>query len=352
MTALRLAEGSPLGPSPSRADEGWEVAWPRPDGPWPVRLRPGASGEPRYGIYDPESGALRTVRPEEDDALPGLPPMLARGTLVAYRPGRRATVRIDGPSPAYAKVVRPRKTVAVARRARGVSAALAGRPGAPATPELLDVDLTLGIVVFAEAPGRPLHRSADAASVDRVASSLVAVHEVDAAGLGLPADEGVGLGRYVRLAADAFPERAPLLRATLQEVVALPRTGAEERRLLHGDLHDKNVVLGRGVTLLDVDMARPGDPAEDVGNLAAHLVLRSLQAGAGAGPGRAATRRLADAYREAGGAAPGPAVRRAAARTLVRLACLYGFRRRWRALVPAVAEEATVWARAWPGPPA
>ncbi len=352
MTAIRLAEAPPRFARPAADGSTWDVAWPRPDGPWPVRLRRPGSGEPAYGIYDPETDDLRPVDPKEDEALPGLAPTLARGRLVAYRPGRRATVRIGGTPPAYAKVVRPRRAAAVAERARVVATALGGRPGAPAVPGLVDVDLVVGVLVFAEAPGRSLHPAADAEAIGRVAASLVELHAVDAAGLGLPTDGGVSLGQYVRLAADAFPDRAAFLRAALQQVTTLPRSRQPDERLLHGDLHDKNVVLGRrGVTLLDLDLARPGSPSDDVGNLAAHLVLRSLQAGEGRGAGRRAARSLVDAYRRAGGSAADDAVRRAMARTLLRLACLYQFRRRWQPLVPALAEEATRWTERWRAEP-
>ena len=355
MTALRLEEAAPAFARPAPGGAMWDVAWPRPEGPWPVRLWDPGAAQPAYGVYDPDTGVLHPVRPEEDPALPGLRWAMARGRLVSYRPGRRATVRLDGSPPAYAKVVRPRRAAVVAQRAGAVAAALAGSPGAPEIPGLADVDLELGLLVFHEVPGRPLHRGADGEALDRVGAALVAVHAVEAAGLGLPTGGGVGLGRYVRLAADAFPERAPLLRAALQEITTLPRPSATRARLLHGDLHDKNVILGpHDVTLLDVDLARSGDPSDDLGNLAAHLVLRSLQAGRGLPSGRRAARRLVDAYRGAGGTAADEAVRREVSRTLLRLACLYQLRRRWQGLVPALAEEAVRWAdhrpRLRPGP--
>ncbi len=52
----------------------------------------------------------------------------------------------------------------------------------------------------------------------------------------------------------------------------------ERLALAHGDLHDGNVVLtGAGVGLLDLDGVVAADPAEDVGNLWARLVLRAVQ---------------------------------------------------------------------------
>jgi hypothetical protein len=98
------------------------------------------------------------------------------------------------------------------------------------------------------------------------------------------------------------------------------------------------------VTLLDLDLAHPGDPAEDVGNLMAHLVLRSLQAGRGLPPGRADAERFLGAYVRSTGSPTDGAVIGSGARTLLRLACLYRFRRPWRNLSRPLAGEGVRWA--------
>jgi hypothetical protein len=330
----------------------WEVVWPRPKGPWPVRLRHGASGALAFGIYDPQTDALQRVRPEEDEALPPLRDLLQAGRLIAYRPGRRATVRLgDGGKARYAKVFRPARARAPRERIRAVTAALKGRP-APGIPEMVEADLTAGVLVFRGAPGLSLHDrlmggpGVSLSILEAVAGSLARLHEFP--GRSLPdGDVPIGLGVYVRLASKAFPEEAGHLRATLQEVVALPRPASTSDRLVHGDLHDRNVLLdGERVTLLDLDLAHAGDPAEDVGNLASHLVLRALQAGRGLAAGRRDADRLVRSYRGAGGSIEDPSVRRVGARTLLRLACLYRFRRPWRHLSPVLAQEAARWATA------
>jgi len=94
------------------------------------------------------------------------------------------------------------------------------------------------------------------------------------------------------------------------------------------------------VALIDLDAAGAGDPAIDVGTLAAHLVLRGLQAGGDPGPGRRMVLSLVRAYVEAGGPAEEPAIGGACARGLFRLACVYVVRPRWRGACPALLEEA------------
>lgn len=330
----------------------WDVVWPRPKGRWPARLRRGPSGALAFGIYDPQTDALERLRPEEDEALPPLRGLLQTGRLIAYRPGRRATVRLGyGEKPRYAKVLRPARASAPRERTRAVTAALKGRAD-PGIPEMVEADLAAGVLIFREAPGRSLHDRLTAGPpvplsiLEAVAGSLARLHDVS--GRSLPAgDDPIGLDEYVRLASETFPEEADHLRAALREVEGLPRPASSGNPLVHGDLHDRNVLLdGERVTLLDLDMAHAGDPAGDVGNLAGHLVLRALQAGRGLAAGRGDADRLIRSYRRAGGSIEDPSVRFVGARTLLRLACLYRFRRPWRHLSPVLAQEALCWATA------
>jgi hypothetical protein len=328
----------------------WDVVWPRPKAPWPVRLRHPASGATAYAVYDRETDVLERIRPEEDESLPALGGLLSAGRLVAYRPGRRATVRLQWRGEArYAKIYRPGRADAPRKRLRAAAAALEGEVGAPALPELVEADLAAGVLVLRGAPGRSMHGRTTSglpvpsSMLDVVARSLARLHE--ASGRSLPdGDAPIGLDEYARIASEAFPEEEGLLLAALQGVVALPPSAAPGARLVHGDLHDRNVLLdGTRVTLLDLDLARAGDPAEDVGNLAAHLFLRALQASRGLA-GRADAERLLRSYYRADGSIDDPAARRFGARTLFRLACLYQFRRPWQHLTPTLAAEALHWA--------
>jgi aminoglycoside phosphotransferase (APT) family kinase protein len=99
--------------------------------------------------------------------------------------------------------------------------------------------------------------------------------------------------------------------------------------LVHGDLHDGNLLLpptGR-VGFIDLDLLHHGDPARDPGNLAAHVVLRTAEARLHAALGHERADAFVNAYLAAGGVASSAAVRAATARAAFRLACLYVFRR-------------------------
>jgi len=114
--------------------------------------------------------------------------------------------------------------------------------------------------------------------------------------------------------------------------------------VVHGDLHDRNILLDGGrLALLDSDTLHVGDPAVDVGNLAAHVFLRGLQSQAPiteAARSADAFRKLCDGHR---GDADDGRSRHALVRALLRLGALYAFRRRWRHLVPTLLAAAADW---------
>jgi aminoglycoside phosphotransferase (APT) family kinase protein len=110
------------------------------------------------------------------------------------------------------------------------------------------------------------------------------------------------------------------------------RRDAGDPATIHRDFYDKQIFVGDGGRpgLLDLDTLAAGEAALDVGNMMAHLELRSLQ-GAWTPIGAA---RAAAALLE--GYAPVPALRGRidayADATRLRLAALYAFRPRWRHL--------------------
>ena len=334
-------------PSPPVATGTWDVLYPRPEGRWSGYAQRGDSR--RYGLYDPVTGLFETVRPEDDAALPALACWLRRGELLAYRPGRRAMVlTAEG---TYAKVLRPRRVAPlVARIAAAEEAAREAGVGFPDLARLVGVDPD-GVVRFAPLPGPSLHdvlvgtaTGPDAATavLDRVGAALARFQDVAAA----PVGDGAGTAAqepatWAALAARDAPELAGRYGEVLAELPAAPSDGVTV--LVHGDLHDRNVVVGAAVGFLDLDLLGRGGPADDPGNLAAHLVLRALQYGADGQWGRRAAARLVGGYIRHGGVATSEAVTAVGARTLFRLACLYRFRRRWRPLVPALLDEAARW---------
>ena len=135
--------------------------------------------------------------------------------------------------------------------------------------------------------------------------------------------------------------------AALNVLDALP-TGpfGPTDRLVHGDLHDRNLLLTTGgIALLNMDSLGIGDPVEDVGNLVSHFVLRALQAGRPAETCRVQARTFIEHYARLMDPPPFEGLGAVSARTLFRLACIYRFRRKWHHLCPALLNESLSWAR-------
>ena len=109
---------------------------------------------------------------------------------------------------------------------------------------------------------------------------------------------------------------------------------------MHGDLHDRNLLLHSGrLAILDLDRLGPGYPIAEVGNLTAHIVLRSLQAGERIAASDDLISAFLRAYERAGGFMEQDLHAAAVARTLFRLACLYRFRRQQAWLCPTLLAE-------------
>jgi len=265
-----------------------------------------------------------------DGALPGLAPALARpGTvLLGHRPGRRAVLReADGH---YVKVVRPGRAGRVARGLHGAGRLLAA---AAAVPAVCATDDKVGWVRLDPLPGPALHhllRSdglAAAALAAGVATALAALRAADTGDTaGLPrhtaTDEAAVVRRWVD---DADGWAGGDLAAHLDPVLGRLGTLRDPRWVpCHRDLHDKQVLATShgAVGLLDFDTLCTADPALDVGNLLAHLCLRTLQGHAR--PVLAA--RCANALLDASGALDGPALRAYTGAALLRLAAVYTFR--------------------------
>ena len=107
--------------------------------------------------------------------------------------------------------------------------------------------------------------------------------------------------------------------------------------MLHRDLHDKQVVVGAHIGLLDLDTLAVGERALDLANALAHLELRVDQGLMTAAAARVARRAFLE------GADPDPETRERIPAHLgvarLRLAGVYAFRPRWRALARALARS-------------
>lgn len=325
-----------------RSDLDCDILYPRPSGLWPAVLVGGG-----FGTYDPRSQVVVAVDPSRDDQLPALGGWLRTGELVAYRPRQRATVRIASVAGnRYVKVLRPAK----ARKLEHLFTDVLGTqylPVAPQLPELVDSYPAGGFLVFAEVGGSSLHESASTAGPVRLATvggAVARFHSLAARGVRHGRDPA-GLDGWMEWVArhDPCPEegfRSELRTLALQ----LDPPAGSPSVLIHGDLHDKNVFLdGDRVGFIDLDSVRVGHPAEDLGNLAAHLVLRAIQADLQAPSPLEATTDLLRGYRQAGGVVSTSDVVALGAQTLLRLACVYRFRGRWRSVTTSLLRACKIW---------
>lgn len=274
-----------------------------------------------------------------DARLPVLASLLAVGCeLVVHRPGRRAVVRarVDG-DVVFTKVTRAR----TARRLVAVAGQLRRR--APVV-ELTGAQVSSGVTIWRRAPGeRLLDLLAGPQACDAAAAAgraVRALHGACASGLPTrePDREWSDVERWARFVGRVAPSLMTLVEPGPS---AGPQTPPASRHhhtaAIHGDLHEKQVMIEGGrATLIDIDGAAAGDPAVDVGNLLAHLQLRARQ---GLISDDTATRAAAAFL-----AAYGPTtelLERAAAysrTTLLRLACVYAVRPRWRGIVADLAD--------------
>lgn len=327
----------------------WRVAraWPADDEATTVELT--ADGEPsvRVGVW--RAGGLHVDPPGSDRRLPALADWAPRGDVVSHRRGRRAVVRVAGGS-AFVKIVRPGRAEGV--RSAHERAAPFATSFRMATASASGDDLERGVVRFTAVPGRTLHDlGADAALPDAAweaawdafgsawEAALTAAGDPVAGALGIhtPADEARVLAEWAEKGAAQLPAHADLLRRRAgdlgERLTSLPPASPT---LAHRDLHDKQLLWdGHSTGLLDVDTVCLADPALDLGNLRAHAAFRVRQ-GWWSGSRAVAVERVVDRLAARRGIDPGRLALAAAATTL-RLACVYAYRPRWRALAADMA---------------
>lgn len=326
-----------------------ETIYPRKSGRWPVRFV-ARDGSIAFGSYDPETGAAAVVSPTDDAALPHLAEVAARGRLIAHRVGQRAVVEITAPTDRRFVKILPQKKVQKAVQALNAAAAAeaAGGPRFPRVPRLLAFDEEAGTIELSVVDGQSFHDELRGRLGEARFPSLAAalVRWQKARGPERPIEEPFGeLSQFLSFAkkdgADAAVWDDVLDRLRDRFIVS----GDLERCLLHGDLHDKNVLFSdsEGIGFIDVDGIRDGFVGEDAGNLAAHIVLRSLQRGASQLDAVAESHRFLEAWASACGRFSRSTVHGAAARTLFRLACLYRLRRSGRGITDALLSAADAW---------
>ena len=205
----------------------------------------------------------------------GLPFTEAQLTLVAYRPGKRAVVRVAGDGgTVWIKVVRP-KTI----RALHELYALWEAAELPVPHTLGWSDE--GLIGFTQLPGVDatgvVTRLGESFfdSVERLTAEYGALHSTGPARASLAASRDW----YARKATEMHPSLAAPIEAVRARIDAL-LTGITAPSLVtvHGDLHLGQVFVDpdditRITGILDIDTAGLGDPADDAAAMYAHLVV-------------------------------------------------------------------------------
>ena len=263
----------------------------RPDGDVPLAMLRPAGQPPRAFVL--QDGAAVELLPENDPDLPAsklfgkksrmlraLQPLLGpveEPKLVAWRPGKRAVVRVKlGDGALFVKFL-DRKTY---RRAAGVFEAL---PMAVPPMEFARATQLLGELCAYVAPAAPgVCLREILAKGERPSWALLddAIRALAATPVhaGMPVvdfatakDAGV---RMLQKGAVMVPELA----ARAERLAALGSPSSVRRGFVHGDFHDRQVFLTNDrVHLIDLETVGSGDANFDLINMAEQVRLRSLQ---------------------------------------------------------------------------
>lgn len=240
----------------------------------------------------------------EDPSLPGLPAALeppgedggCATEMLRYRPRRRAVLRYRWPGGRvlFGKVLPPPR----ARRALQATQALAPDTGSGLRLALPAGGPAPGALVVAPIAGRSLRDLLLAgdtlpspARLARLSEDLAAMTH-PARRHPLPDSPVVPRVTVVREAAGLTAHLLPGLQPMLDKVVAAVARGIDsdgaDRRPVHGDLYEAQVLVGDDGTLglVDLDDLGLGDPLLDIATFSAHLVALALF------PGPATTRIL------------------------------------------------------------
>lgn len=228
---------------------------------------------------DPALPALQaTVFPDAARALLarlGVTVPDPRLAVLAYRPNRRAVIRVDGgPGPVYLKVVRPGHAQDIVAKHRAFLAAGVRAPEVVgwSADGLVAITALEGIVAQAVVGSLP------DVFLDSV---LDASSQMAGADLKLRARRSLAdnLGWYSARASELLPAEADRVDAVTRRVtdlLARGRADAAPASVIHGDLHlgqlfvdPAHPALITGV--LDIDTAGLGDPADDAAAFWAHL---------------------------------------------------------------------------------
>ncbi|MGH8975788.1 MAG: hypothetical protein ACRD0C_21595 [Acidimicrobiia bacterium] len=223
----------------------------------------------------------------DDPGLPGLPAAAVRPTdVLRYRPRRRAVLRCRLPAGGvrYTKVLPPAR----ARRALRAAQALDpdSRPGLRLA--LPAAGTAPGAVRLAPVGGRSLREHLMAGDPLPSPARLAALFDDLAAmagGSGAPAlpDSPVRArletaGEAAGLTGQLLPDLIPQLDKLVESVAHGLDWDPGDRRPVHGDLYEAQILVAGDATLglLDLDGLGMGDPLLDAATFSAHLLVLAL----------------------------------------------------------------------------
>lgn len=207
-------------------------------------------------------------------------------SLVAHRLGKRAVLRIVGRDGTHYARLRPVTSGSgkdAYDRHVALWSTLEGMPDLT-IPRPLGFDPDLGLALFTALPGAaPVFQGLTGfrATRDIMRAVLALQHLPIEADPHRSADELAILQAWVDRTTEVFPDLARSLQCSLSrltnDMIAAPALPPVP---CHRDLHEGQILMEKDcVGLLDFDTLRLGDPALDVGNLQAHLVLATLRDG-------------------------------------------------------------------------
>jgi hypothetical protein len=278
-------------------DQRLSLVWPEPEGAC-ARFDHESGGGPLWLRH-----AERIERwPWPADPWLGALAALARSPryrALGHRLGRRAALRSSGGDPHVLHLRPERSAEAVTARLEVVHDALAEQGVLVSGPIDPSPALCGWRVPWVEGVAFDALRHDDRIA-EAIGDVLARVHRIRAPrGLAIRtiADAVLALQHHQALVERAGGSRASRLARLSDRALAGSRrlAPASSLTIAHGNLHPAQLLIGDDVVVLDWDHARRGEPEEDLGHLAAHLLWHFPARAVGAWAA------LASAYRDAGG---------------------------------------------------
>jgi tRNA A-37 threonylcarbamoyl transferase component Bud32 len=201
---------------------------------------------------------------------------------IAYKPQLRYVACLHDGKEAFAvvKCYREKDYAAAKRNAQALTPSRDLR-----LPRLISFSDSAALLALEWSVGRSLSEVIGGLSVEKdvleeVGAALASLHRQEPAGV--PAldrkAEAVGLAKVADALSALCPHLGRRARTVARKLgtrlVDLPR----QERPLHGDFYTTQVLVSQaGVVILDLDLMVRGDPAADLGNFIAYLILENLR---------------------------------------------------------------------------